>query len=310
LTVASAVTKFLAGTTGANAARLYQMGKDDALPAGEWPLAQIIEHLDSVICPLCRSIHGMIVRKGTPEYERWRLPSHINCRRIMADIHRDEVGPDGQPTRPDFVAPPQELIDKHGHFVNDPVKYAPLRVPARPTGRDFIFSKKAGQPGQLIFARAIPDRLLQETLRAIADPLIAGALVTATPVADAAILRQCTQQAANRRWFENLDSDYVAHAGAWGRSEFLSRDEYQQLPDAILQSNPSVATLRYAAAKRKQAVPMVLFRAAEAHLGDRRIPGASVLWEPATSKLWHAGRLDAAALEAEQDFKALTGWER
>jgi hypothetical protein len=227
----------------------------------------------------------------------------------MVDIHRDEVGPDGLPTKPDFVAPAQELVDKHGHFVNFPKKYAALRVPARPGGRDFIFSKKPGQPGQLIFARAIPDRLLQETLRAIADPLIAGALVTATPAADAAILRQCAQQAANRRWFQNLDSDYVAHAGAWGRNEFLSRDEYQQLPDAILQSNPSVATLRYAAAKRKKEVPMVLFRATEVLLGNQTLSDASLLWEPGTGRIWHAGRLDLAGLQAEQDFKHLGGAE-
>jgi len=305
--VAAAVNNLLAGTTGANTARLYQMGKDDVLPVAEYPLAQIIEHLDSAICPLCRAVHGLIVDKGTPAYARWRMPSHINCRRIMVDIGRDEVGPDGEPTRPDFIEPPPELVDRHGHFVNDPEKYAALRVPARPGGRDFVFSKRPGQPGRLLFARALPERFLKETLARIAHPLIAGALTSLNPVMDAAILRQCAQQAANRQWWDHLDGDFNYHRNDWGHDRELSLAEYRRLPDAILQAEPWVAALRYDARKRGGEVPMVLLRAPAVRLGEKRLAEAYVLWEPSTGSLWHAGRLDLQDLMAETDFAPLKG---
>jgi hypothetical protein len=110
-----------------------------------WPLAQIVEVLDERTCPLCEYVDGMILDRRSPEFERWRNPSHINCRRTLAYVssREREIGPDGQPipTRPDFVEPPAALIYKHGHFVVDPERYSPLRIPAQPEGRDFVFKR-------------------------------------------------------------------------------------------------------------------------------------------------------------------------
>jgi hypothetical protein len=171
----------LQGTTGAVVPQAFTRGYDAAAPPDEFPRAQCLEVLDERVCPLCAHLDGMIFDRTSPAYARYRLPSHINCRRTWVFIHRDEVGPDGRPTEPDFVPPSQELIDKHGHFVSDERKYAALRVPARPTGRDFIaFRPPLPGGGQsrgvvLRWRDNLDNGPLQETLQTMAagltDPL-------------------------------------------------------------------------------------------------------------------------------------------
>jgi hypothetical protein len=95
----------------------------------EWPLAQIVEVLDARLCPLCEYVNGMTMRVDSPEYAQWRNGSHIHCRRCMAYIHRDEGH------APTFKQPPQDLIDRYGHFHTDPEAHAALRIPAEPAGR-------------------------------------------------------------------------------------------------------------------------------------------------------------------------------
>lgn len=88
-----------------------------------WPLAQIVEVMDGDTCPLCEAVDGMLLDRRSPEYERWRKPSHDGCRRTIAYVGADEVelGPGGkpQPVTPDFVEPPRELIEKYGTLMRD-----------------------------------------------------------------------------------------------------------------------------------------------------------------------------------------------
>lgn len=61
------------------------------------------------------------------------------------------------------------LVEQHGHFVSNPDKYTPLRLPAGPTGRDFTFRvTKAGEPNIVEWIRprfALPglDEATQQT---------------------------------------------------------------------------------------------------------------------------------------------------
>jgi hypothetical protein len=59
------------------------------LPEDEYPLAQIVGALDDELCDLCAWLNGRIIQRGAPEWERYRLPSHINCRRAFAYIPAD-----------------------------------------------------------------------------------------------------------------------------------------------------------------------------------------------------------------------------
>jgi hypothetical protein len=114
---------------------IKNLAEDLTLPADEYPLAQIIETLDSHICPLCAHLHGKIIKRNTPEWEQYKLPSHINCRRTFAYIPAD------QDEQPDFTPPPQDLLNKYGHFHTDPQRYEPLRVPAFADRRQFIVKR-------------------------------------------------------------------------------------------------------------------------------------------------------------------------
>jgi hypothetical protein len=124
----------LAATAAATYTEITNLAEDLALPQGEYPLAQIIETLDENICPLCQHLHGKIIQRGTPEWEEYRLPSHINCRRAFAYINQE----DAADNPPDFEPPPPSLLQKHGHFHADPRRYEPLRAPAYADRRHFI----------------------------------------------------------------------------------------------------------------------------------------------------------------------------
>jgi len=118
--------------------QLENAGGVDAAPADEYPNFEIIEVLDEDSCDLCREMDGMIISRDDPDFELVKDPAHINCRRSLAAVSKDEIGPDGNPLEPDYERPSQEMIDEFGHFMRVPGKYAPLRVPAQPEGRDFV----------------------------------------------------------------------------------------------------------------------------------------------------------------------------
>lgn len=115
------------------AAEAVAEGRSSLISAEEYPLARLSERLDRKICPLCRQVHGKILRTDSPEYRQWRLPSHVNCRRTLSFLHRTET--DAKPT---WKTPDPELIRRHGHYHLRPRKYARLRQPADVAGRHFI----------------------------------------------------------------------------------------------------------------------------------------------------------------------------
>ena len=153
----------LAATASVTYTEITNLAEDLTLPQDEYPLAQIIETYDERICPLCQWLHGKIIRRGTPEWDEYRQPSHINCRRTFAYISAEDA--DDNP--PDFEPPPPSLINQHGHFHRDPRRYEPLRVPAYADRRQFIFVRtRDPETNQLrsilyylIDPDAIPDAL-------------------------------------------------------------------------------------------------------------------------------------------------------
>jgi len=145
----SEVDNALESTARVSFTELRNIGEDLSLPEDEYPFARIIEILDDRICPLCQSVHGMVIQRGTVEWEQWSRPSHINCRRALAWVHRTERAPDGTPVRQTFERPPQAIIDRYGHFVTDPKRYEPLRVPAYADRRQFIFRRKRMPDGTM-----------------------------------------------------------------------------------------------------------------------------------------------------------------
>jgi hypothetical protein len=128
--------------------RLENAGRADALPADEFPLFEILEEIDDATCDLCLTLDGMIISRDHPDFDDLQQPSHINCRRVIVGVGADEVGPDEEPIEPDYERPSSELIDKHGHFMVDKERYAPLRVPAQPEGRDFIARAYVDEEGK------------------------------------------------------------------------------------------------------------------------------------------------------------------
>ncbi len=118
--------------------QLENIGRDEAIPADEYPYMEIIEELDDRSCDLCALMDGMIISRDDPDYDLVKNPAHINCRRILAGVGKAEVDPNGDPLEPDYERPSQDLIDEHGHFMRFPDRYKPLKVLAHPEGRDFV----------------------------------------------------------------------------------------------------------------------------------------------------------------------------
>lgn len=159
------ITYMLDATANVTVTSNYGLGRDAAMPADEFPLAEISETLDERVCQLCSMLDGQIVRRDSPEYDEFRWPSHINCRRIMIYIGKDEIDIDGEPMQPTFVRPDDDIIAKHGHFHVDPNKYAELRIPSRPEGRDFIFVRgPEGEPGALLWTEGLSDDAIRQTM--------------------------------------------------------------------------------------------------------------------------------------------------
>jgi hypothetical protein len=326
--VARKQSEVLTGTSGAMTARMYELGRAEATPADEWPVDQIIEHLDHNTCRLCQLLHGRKIRRGSPEWIRWHLASHIHCRRILVAIHKDERDNNGNPAEQDLHEPPDKLVEQlggdleearrawakliqqEGHFVTDPKKYEGLRVPARPTGRDFIYSRKAGEKAKLIFARAIPDAALRETLRQIAGTIVADAISSgagAYAAINARILGQCAQQGATRQWWGHYGADFKHHRDDWGIRQLLSSADFRQLPSAVLGANPDVAVLMYNSLDYGE-MPLVVFRARNVQVGRNTIREAWTCWDTERSQLFHAGQLHYDQFVSEgADWTELVG---
>ena len=236
--VAETVGNILEGTTGTVVQDAFTRGWEASAPVADWPLAQVSEIMDDNTCALCKWLDGKIISRKDPRYRAWLRGSHINCRRIMVYIAADEVDHEGNPTKADFTDPPQELIDRHGHFVAEPKKYAPLRVPARPTGRDFVAYRKAGeQHVTLRWRPGLSDSGLRETLQYMARQF--RNVRTLEVDGDVKLAFGMAQHALDRSLIDEhaIAEDVVKHSGAWRRraGRELTEDEFVEIPFAVLE---------------------------------------------------------------------------
>lgn len=338
------ITQLLSGITGAVPASIYNMAQDDVLPEDEWPLAQRIEQAGC--CALCKNRNGKVIRKDNPQYRLFLRQFHMNCKGYWAHIHKDEghyeQGPDGQAvwvkTQPDWGEVDTKLIRKHGHFIRRPEKYSALNVPARPMGRDFVFYRGYnGEPSRLVFAAALPDGYLRQTIAHIGRVVFDRMMSAEGLVADANLAVQCAYQSAARArrdilsglerardpaakfavedlettWMDHYQSDRH-HVKDWQESQglILSDEQYAGLAPAILAERPDVAVMRYNARKRKHRIDTVAFRVPELDYAGAHLEDACVIWEVPTAQLWHPGRLDIPRLRKGNGFKAITGdWQ-
>jgi hypothetical protein len=118
--------------------RTAQAAEEDALgifSAGsppQWAQYAVFDGgTDERTCPLCGLLIGMEVRVGSSEYYAYAPPCHISCRHWYT--YHDKHEPTARP----FEEPPPALVAKHGHFVSNPRKYSPLRVPVVPGQANF-----------------------------------------------------------------------------------------------------------------------------------------------------------------------------
>ncbi len=102
--------------------------------------------LDDATTPICRHLDGKIFWARGPHAHRFTPPLHINCRSIWIEVGDDEAGSVDAFDPNDAALP--ELV-KSGHFIDDKETYAPLRVPAAPGSRDFIFRRRRVE-GELV----------------------------------------------------------------------------------------------------------------------------------------------------------------
>lgn len=252
--LADAIDQLISRTAPTLVTRSFQRAWDAAAPVDEYPLAQIIERLDSRVCPLCRALHGRIIRRDDPQFARWRLGSHINCRRVMAWIHRSETDHTGQPTQPTFPAGSDvlhtdakgrsftldQLTEKHGHFVRDPQKYAALRTPVRPTGRDFIAYRKPLPGGGLAphvtlrFRDGMPKWAVRQTLQSMGQGFTD---LYGLPIpGDRELAVQMLWHAGRSGLFSNLSAIARIRSGAWPAAALTPED--LALVPSLLLSDP------------------------------------------------------------------------
>ncbi len=102
-------------------------------------------NLETRTCALCRYLDGKVFEAATAP---WNPPAHINCDCIWIAVEDDEVG-DVDAFDPADPALP-DLVESHGHFLTEPEKYKPLRIPSAPGGRDFVVRRVKDAQGKII----------------------------------------------------------------------------------------------------------------------------------------------------------------
>ena len=108
-------------------------------------------------CPLCQSLDGLVFRADSPEAARYTPPLHINCNCIWVEVLDGEEG-ENLEWSPAVEGQLAELVEQHGHFVAHPERYAELKVPARPDGRDFTVRRaRTGEPARIEWTRPAYD---------------------------------------------------------------------------------------------------------------------------------------------------------
>lgn len=201
------------------------LAQDLALPEDEYPLAQILEVYDDDICPLCAWLNGRIIKRGTPEWEKYRLPSHINCRRTFAYIPADA----GE--QPDFEEPPPSLLQKHGHFHVDPLKYEELRAPVFADRRQFVFRRvkdpETGERRSILFWFADPFVIPRLKPGTIQIPAIgAGYIGKARAIIQRALIKPTEEEV--QRALQVLSSPPVAGYPPFRESEVRAIGAYRK----------------------------------------------------------------------------------
>lgn len=306
MTITQQADQLLSGVTAALGHDVYNLAQDDVFAREEWPLAQRIEQPDC--CALCRNRQNLIIRRDHPDFKKFARQFHINCKGYWAYIHRDEgheeMGPKDRavwvPTKADWHDQPipDGMVEKYGHFVAEPKKYAALNVPARPGGRDFIVTRgEPGQPGTLTFAPALPDALLRQTVARISALTLQSAAVPV--VARAATLRQAAYQIARRATIDpsafvrDFGHDHLEYGAGY------ARDEFARLPETLLGA-PDLAVARARVAAGAGSHPVVLFRG---HVDGVE---TTVALDVRTGQLTHIAA-PADLLSRLPDFLPLTG---
>jgi len=111
---------------------------DKKQPVPEWAKMATFDGPTSGACPLCAYLVGQTVKVNSSDYNKYAPPIHINCRHYWTYSNVE--------VEPMFVPPSDETIRKHGHFITAPEKYRLLRIPANPSGRNFVFNRNTSHP--------------------------------------------------------------------------------------------------------------------------------------------------------------------
>ena len=255
VSVADTIENLIGSTTGVVVTDSFTRGWESAAPEAEFPLAQRSEILDSATCRLCRSVDMRIVRRTDPWYQRFRRQLHINCRGVWLYIDASEVDNEGKPTAPDWPAEGetfadedgneatlQQLIDRHGHFVREPEKYASLNVPARPDGRDVIFFRERLPGGGLAphvtakWRDGMPKWAARETLQTMASGICDPLDLQTTP-GDMSLALQIMWHAGRAELWQGFKGIMAQRASAWAATAgTLTETELRSLPVQMMQS--------------------------------------------------------------------------
>lgn len=102
-------------------------------------------------CALCQELDGRIFLASSPEAKRFSPPLHINCDCIWIEVGPEEIVRPEDVVGADYVAGIADLVDQHGTWLGEEIKYEALRCPSGPNGRDWTFRRiKDPQTGELV----------------------------------------------------------------------------------------------------------------------------------------------------------------
>lgn len=135
----------LRNAAGTETIRTAQAAEEDGLGifgAGsppKWAQYAVFDGgVDERTCPLCGLLIGTELKVGSAEYYSYAPPVHIHCRHFYTYFDQ----PTGAKT---FEEPERKIVERYGHFVTQPQKYAPLRVPVTP-GQTNIQPRRVRDP--------------------------------------------------------------------------------------------------------------------------------------------------------------------
>jgi len=145
---------------------------DDALISGDAAQQGHVRAVSTGYMPYRGEVYNIAV-EDAESYVAEGIVVH-NCRHVYVYYAADE--PQAQEVG-EFEPPPEEIVDRHGHFVSKPQKYRDLRVPATPEGRDFIVRRvKDPRTGEIVtridflkMPETLPTAEARQTLVSLLD---------------------------------------------------------------------------------------------------------------------------------------------